>query len=91
MYRVGFPGWKVAARLGIPLKLRIEVMHDEETQSYWTKSPDLDGLIVTGFTLDELRTEARLAAVELLELELHGQHISATPELRFKDSAVCAA
>lgn len=91
MYRVGFPGWKVAARLGVPMKLRIDVMLDEEAHCYWTSSPDLKGLIVTGATLDEIRTEARLAATQLLELELHGQALSATPELRFKDAAVCAA
>jgi hypothetical protein len=30
MYRIGLPFWKQAARLGVHLKLQIDVMHDDE-------------------------------------------------------------
>ena len=90
-YRVGFPGWKVAARLGLPVRLRIYVKFDPEVKSYWTTSPDLPGLTVTGATLDELRSEVRLAAESLFDLELNGHAVQATPELRFRDAALCAA
>ena len=28
MYRVGLPGWKLAARLNLPLSLRVDVHYD---------------------------------------------------------------
>lgn len=70
MYRVGFPGWKLAARFGVPLSMRVHIHYDPEVSSYWTTSPDLGGLIVTGSTLDELFSEVRLAAPDLIELEI---------------------
>lgn len=90
MYRVGFPGWKVAARLGVPILLRVDVHFDRESKSYWADSPNLDGLVVSGATLDELRNEVRGAAESLLELQLNG-HTMAKPEYRFRDEALCVA
>lgn len=90
MYSVGFPGWKIAARWGVPVLLRVDVYFDAESKSYWAKSPHLDGLVVSGATLDELRTEVRGAAETLLELELHA-HAKAKPEYRFRDEVLCAA
>lgn len=69
-YRVGLPLWRLAGRLGIPLSLRVYIHRDEESASYWTSSPDLGGLIVTGRTLDELVREVELAVPDLLGLEL---------------------
>ena len=45
MYRVGFPFWKLAAHLGIPLSLRMQVMHDDEADVYIATSTDLAGLV----------------------------------------------
>jgi predicted RNase H-like HicB family nuclease len=70
MYRIGFPGWKVAARWGVPLSLRVLIHYDSEAASYWTTSPDLGGLIVTGNDLEELFAEVKLAAPDLIELEI---------------------
>lgn len=69
-YRVGMPLWRVAARAGLPLRLRVEVHFDQESGTYWAESPDLDGLTVSGSSLDELRTEVLGAAETLLELAL---------------------
>lgn len=90
MYRVGFPGWKLAARFGMPVVLRVDVYFDQESKSYWAKSPYLDGLVVSGETLDQLRDEVRGAAEALMELELNGQ-AAPHPEYRFRDEALCAA
>lgn len=46
MYRVGFPLWKVAARLNIPLLVKLDVMHDQEAKVFVVTSPDLHGLVV---------------------------------------------
>jgi predicted RNase H-like HicB family nuclease len=91
MFRVGFPGWKLAARLGVPLSLRIHVHYDDEAKSYWANSPDLDGLVSAGSTLDELRDEVRGAVELLLEMTLDGHAPPARPDFRFKDAAIVAA
>ncbi len=54
-YRIGFPGWKIAARLGAPLYFRVYVHKDEESNTYWAASDDLEGLAVAGATLDDVR------------------------------------
>lgn len=46
MYRVGFPLWKLAARLNVPLLVKLEVMHDKDARVFIVTSPDLKGLVV---------------------------------------------
>lgn len=70
MYRVGLPGWKLAAKLGVPVRLRVNITQDLEANVYVAESPDLDGLIVEGHTLDDIKAEALAAAGALLEMEL---------------------
>ena len=91
MYRVGFPGWKIAARLGVPMQVRVEVHYDPEVKSYWTTSPDLDGLTVCADTLDELLREAKIGIDELIELSLNTDRVHATPRMSFTPEALCAA
>jgi hypothetical protein len=91
MYRVGFPGWKIAARMGVPVLLRAQVHYDAASKSYWADSTDLDGLVVSGKNLDELHKEAVLACGELLSLALHSNKAKATTELRIRDDALCVA
>ena len=45
-YRVGFPLWKVAARLGAPIHVRIEIIWDEDANVFVATSPDVRGLVV---------------------------------------------
>ncbi len=90
MYRVGLPGWKIAARFGVPVSVRVKVHYDSEVKNYWTSSPDLKGLIVTGDSLDELVREAKVGIDNLLELELSGRKVEANPQLSFSSSALCA-
>lgn len=66
-YQVGWPCWKFMARIGIPLLVRVQVHFDKESNSYWADSPDLDGLVVAGQNLDELKSEVFMAADELLK------------------------
>lgn len=93
MYRVGLPFWKTVARFGVPVKVRVCVHFDPETKSYWTTSPDLDGLTVTGNSLDELFKEAMAGMDTLLDMELNGDHahIEARPQLSFSEDARCVA
>lgn len=89
-YRVGLPGWKLAARMGVPVSFKVDVFHDKESNSYWARSQQLDGLVVSGATLDELRNEVRSAAMELLDLQMTSRPI-ATPQFTFRDDALSAA
>ena len=91
MYRVGYPGWKLAARLGVPVLVRVQVFFDEESKSYWAKSPDLDGLVVSGSSLDDIRSEVSAATRELLTIAVHSKNTKAKTELRMLDDALCVA
>jgi predicted RNase H-like HicB family nuclease len=90
-YRIGAPLWKVAARAGCRLVFHVNVHLDKDTGSYWAESSDLDGLVVAAPTLDELRSEMRSAAESLLEFALNTQPKRVVPEMRFADTALCAA
>ena len=65
-YPIGYPFWKLAAVIGIPLTIRVDVHIDQESQTYWANSPGVDGLIVSGATLDELKSEFTNAAALIL-------------------------
>lgn len=91
MYRVGFPLWKTAARWGVPVLVRVNVHQDKESGTFWADSPDLDGLTVSGSTLDELHKEVTSAADTLLEMAIDGRKAKAQTEIRIRDAALCAA
>jgi hypothetical protein len=87
MYRIGFPFWKQAAKLGVPLKLRIDVMRDDEANVFVATSDDLPGLVCEASSIDDLVKEVNLATCELLTLQLHSQ-----PQSRpVTDLRICAA
>lgn len=57
-YRVGFPGWKIAARLGLPLKIRVFVVYDEESKMLVAECNDFQpylGIVTEGETFVELQ------------------------------------
>jgi len=86
MYRVGWPLWKLFAKAGIPLRFILTVHFDEESKSFWADSPDVDGLVVSGETLEEVRREAEGAAEVLLELQLnHTPKLSMRPQWGMDD------
>lgn len=68
MYRVGFPGWKIAARFNVPLLLRIVVIEDKEAGVFVATSPDLEGLVVEVPTMDQMFKEV-YSCVEMLLAE----------------------
>jgi len=70
-YQAGWPFWRTAARMGIPLSVRVLVVHDEEAGVYAVTSSSLKGLFAEGETLDELHTNLKDAAVDLIASHLH--------------------
>lgn len=87
-YRVGWPAWKLAARHGVLMTVRVNAHYDTESGSFWADSPDLDGLVVSGATLDALRQEALAATGELLDLAVGGDHHNTKTELRVRDRLI---
>lgn len=67
-YRIGFPFWKLAYRLGATLTFRVIIHKGEESSVYWCESPDLPGLVAEMPTIEELIKEVNSMAEELLEL-----------------------
>ena len=91
MYRVGLPGWKTAAKLGVSLLLRIEIVRDEESGTFWARSPDLDGLVVSGATLDEVQSESIAAAEVLLALQLDKRPRPTNARFTYQENALIPA
>ena len=66
-WRLGYPAWRLAAMVGFPIKIKIDVCHDEEAQVYFAVSPAL-GLAVEAESLDGLVKEIDSALPVLMEL-----------------------
>ena len=86
MYKIGYPLWRVVAKIGIPLRLRVNIVKDNEAGVYVATSKDLHGLICEAATMDELMTEMNYAISDLLSLELNGKP-SAIPVAEFRFAA----
>lgn len=71
MYRVGNPFWRLLARLGVPLVLRVDVMFDGETGVYVATSPDLRGLVTEAPTKEELIASVYDCVDLLIEDQVH--------------------
>ena len=81
-----------AARAGIPVKLHVRVFHDDASNSYWAESDGLDGLVVSGATLDDLQREVLSAASTLLELSMRGApRARITADMSVRSMLPCAA
>ena len=87
-WRLGLPGWRIAASLGISIKIKIDVQKDEEAGVYFATSDDI-GLAVESDTLDELMKEIHSALPVLLELENIGNAKSET-DIRLNNNLALA-
>ena len=84
-YRAGWPGWKLVARAGGTIVVKVDVMKDNEAGVYVASSSNPDGLVVEAKCLDELRLELMGAATSLLELAMNGHPTHAVTDIRFSD------
>ena len=87
MYRIGFPGWKIAARLGVRLLLRVEVVRDDVAGVFVATSPDLPGLVAEAKTANEL-IQSVYDCAEMLIHEL--VKVKAAPFVAWDGQAVTA-
>ena len=89
MYRVGFPGWKIAARIGVPLLVKIEVVHDRQAQVFIATSKDLPGLVVESVHMAEMFSEVYDCVNILIEDKL--QAVPKSKPIAAWDGDFCAA
>lgn len=87
-WNMGFPGWRIAAGCGMPIRIRIDVCRDEEAGVYFATSDDL-GLAVESASLDELIEEIHAAIPVLLEAA-HTPVKRPKAEILFHDGLVAA-
>ena len=69
-YRVGFPGWKIAARLGMTLKVRVTVLWDNDAQVFVATSEDFlpeFGCVAESETWDGLKEELKAVLYDAFE------------------------
>lgn len=66
-YRLGFPFWKLAASVGVPIMVTVEVRKDEEAGVYIATNSRI-GLAVEADSLDALEIEINSAIPELLSI-----------------------
>ena len=66
MYHLGWPLAQFFASMGVPLVIKVEIIHDDDAGVYVATSRDLQGLVVEAETLDELEKEVIALAPELL-------------------------
>lgn len=88
MYRLGwyFATW--LAKLGIPLLIKVEIIHDDEANVYVATSSDLKGLVIEAQTLDELEKEVLELVPELLALDYSALRSQATTHLAFTQQPI---
>lgn len=65
-YPAGRPFWRIFAALGCTLKVRVELVRDEQTGRHIATSTDLRGLVCEASTSDAIRDDARRAANALI-------------------------
>ena len=68
MYRYGWPLSNLAARLGLPILIKLEIIHDAESNVWIATSPDMRGLVLEAESVPDLIKEAHLVVPELLRL-----------------------
>jgi len=70
MYPVGWPLWKLIARSGVPVIVKIEVLFDPEAGVYVATSPNLSGLLAEADSKDALMDAVHDCIDLLMEEEL---------------------
>lgn len=81
-YPAGIVGWKAVAKLGFPISTKFLIGFDDEAKVYFGKGAHLKGVFAEGETLEELFTNIKSAAHDILEIELDGKIVEINPEYK---------
>lgn len=82
-YRLGWPLGRVAARIGIPTLIRINVTKDEEAGVYVGTSTDLAGLVLEASSIEEMMSEAHDVIPCLLDPKSRDHLDEIVPSIRY--------
>lgn len=82
-YPAGWPFWQSVGRRGIPIGVRIQVLHDQDAGVYVALNSNLLGLVAEAPTLEELIKSIDAAALDLLSSYLHKEPVSPVTSLTF--------
>jgi hypothetical protein len=88
MYRLGWYFATLLAKIGVPLLIKVDIMHDDEANVYVATSSDVQGLVIEAETLDELEREVLWAVPELLELNYASIKATATTRFSFSQQPI---
>ena len=80
MYPAGVIGWKLAARMGLPIVVKYKIGFDEEAHVHIARSVNLKGIFAEGETLEELFSNIQSATSDILDIELSGKEVIVTKE-----------
>jgi len=89
-YRLGWPLGRIAARAGVPISIRINVIKDAEAGVYVGTSSDVQGLVVEAETLDQLMVESIDMIQSLLAIEHERIPKHTVTRFRINSDLVCA-
>ena len=88
MYRLGWIFAALLAKIGVPLLIKVDIIHDNEANVYIATSSDLIGLVVEAETLDELEKEVLELVPELLALNSPTLRTKAATHLSFSQPPI---
>lgn len=65
-YRYGWPMGHLLAKVGVPTKIKVEVIRDDEAGVFVGTSTDIRGLVIEADTLEGILKEAKMLIPELV-------------------------
>jgi hypothetical protein len=80
MYPAGVIGWKLAARIGLPIVVKFQIGYDPEAKVHIGRSVSLKGIHAEGETLEELFENIKAATSDILDIEMNGKQVAVTNE-----------
>lgn len=87
MYRLGWPGAQLLARLGVPVMVKVDIRFDAEAAVFVGVSDDLRGLVVEAETLDDMAREVAALVPVLLAERLRSASKRVTASISYTQPA----
>lgn len=85
-YRLGWPMGRFLARCGVPIYIRVDVIHDAEAEVFVGTSTDIRGLVVEADTLEGVAIEAKSLIPDLMRgADADRCNRDVTTDLRYRD------
>lgn len=84
-YKVGFPGWKIAYKMGVPLYYRYTIYFNPELKHFCGFCPDIKGAITESSDLKEVIEAIQDCALEFISVDLNSNKINLKPCGELKD------